>query len=222
MVSVLPNAVFVHVPKNGGSAVSSVFGGVSPEWPMHVPWRCLEAEGKPGFGFIRNPWHRMVSLYYFLLRSPMRHRQRVDPEELRELGFKRWLLEGSTFMSNEPVDGEIWLRQNGKYLPLSPGNTYPGIERLPHPTLGMPSMQRRPSMWWLDRLPPENIGRVENMQEDLRRIGQRIGFPPRPVPRRNITPKKPLNWRAVHDSETIDFIAHHHALDIQAGGYRFA
>lgn len=219
MVSVLPTAIFVHVPKNAGSALSASLGGVDQYWPMHVPWRCLEGEGKPGFGFIRDPWHRMVSLYYFLLRSPDRHRQRVDRYALREMGFKRWLLEAETWQSNEPIDGQIWLRQNQEYLDVGSGNTYRGIERLSHSEWGLPPMQRRPSMWWLDGLPHDSIGRVETIHDDLAWFAKKLSFQYRPLQRLNVTRSKPRDWRSEHDSETVSFIAEHHKPDIDMGEY---
>ena len=219
MVVVLKNAVFVHVPKNAGSAISAALGGVDQYWPMHVPWRCLEDEGKPGFGFIRNPWARMHSLYYFLTYSPHRHLQRVDPVAIRGMGFKRWLLEGANWMSNEPVDGQIWIRQNREYLPLRPGNTYKNVSRLAHHPLKIPPQQRRPAMWWLDGLPPEQIGKVESLDADLTAIGGLLRFPTKPVRRTNETRHKPHDWRAEYDSETIEHVATYHALDIEAGNY---
>jgi len=222
MVSLAEDAIFVHVPKNAGSAISHAMGGVDNYWPQHVPWRCLKDEGRAGFGFLRNPWDRMVSLHYFLRRSPPHHVQRVDPAAIRQMGFKRWLLEGENWMSNEPIDGQIWIRQNRRYADVGERNTYRNIDRLDHPVLGMPPQQKRPAMWWLDGLPPENIGKVENIEDDLRGIGKRLRFKTtRRVVRVNVTRGKPERWRGEYDSETIDFVAQHHALDIEAGGYTF-
>lgn len=221
MVTVLKNAVFCHVPKNAGSAISSSIGGVDQYWPMHVPWRCLQDMGKPGFGFVRNPWHRMVSLHYFLQRSPARHLQRVKPEQVRRMGFKRWLMEGENWMSNEPIDGDIWIRQVKKYALVGGKNTYRNIERLEHPVWGMPPQQRRCSMWWLDGLPPENIGRVEFLQEDLSRIAGQLGFNAPNVPQANVTRNKPSNWQSEYDNESIEFVAFHHKPDIDFAGYTF-
>ena len=222
MVSVVQNAIFVHVPKNAGSSISRSLGGVDYYWPQHVPWRCLQDEGLEGFGFLRNPWHRMVSLHYFLRRSPQRHLQRVDPQEIRRMGFKRWLLEGENWMSNEPVDGQIWIRQNRRYRDVSERNTYKNIDRLDHPVLGLPPQQKRPAMWWLDGLPSENIGKVENLPVDMKRFESKFAFRMRgALEKVNVTRGKPRDWRDEHDSETIDFIAQHHALDIEAGGYTF-
>ena len=224
MVSCLPQAVFVHVPKNAGSALSQALGGVHHYWPMHVPWRTLKDNvgGRPGFGFIRNPWARMHSLYYFLCYSPPRHMQRVNTPEIKQMGFERWLLEGENWMSNEPIDGMISIRQNGlRYEPVSPTNTYKGIDQLVHPTLGFPPQQRRPSLWWLDGLPPENIGKVENLDADLKRIATRLGFEVKPVRRLNRTSGKPPDYRHEYTPEMIDHVAHYAKMDIDFGAYSF-
>lgn len=224
MVSILPTAVFIHVPKNGGTAASAALRGVDQYWPMHVPWRTVRDHvgGKPGFGFVRNPWARMHSLYYFLCYSPPRHMQRVNTPEVKAMGFKRWLLEGENWMSNEPVDGMISIRQNGlRYLPVGSANTYRGIENLDHPTLGMPPQQRRPSMWWLDGLPAENIGKAETLDVDLHRFAIKFGFPLKPVRRVNRTGGKPADYRPEYDAEMIAHIEKYHAPDIAFGQYAF-
>lgn len=217
---ILSNCVFVHVPKTGGTSVAKVLGGTyrPSKFPQHVPYRCIESIGKPGFGFIRNPWDRMVSLYYFLLKSPTRHLPRVDPQHLREIGFKRWLLEEETFMSNEPVDGTICLRGYQGYKKGS----YKGIDKLPHKALGLPGLQRRPSMWFLDGC--KFIGRTENLQEDFNRAMSKFGQPRRQVVTVNVTrhrPKKATDWRKLFDNEMIEHVYKYFAWDMEVGGYQW-
>ena len=213
----LENALFVHVPKNAGSSIASRLGGTynTKHIPMHLPARAMTQFNKPMFGFMRNPWHRMVSLYYFLWQSPKHHLPRVDPHAIRKMGFKRWLLEGETFMSNEPIDGRIWLRGYPKYQ----RGTYPGIDRLRHPELGLPPMQRRPSMWWLEGC--DMIGKVERIEKDLQEMAKQYGFRPNAARHTNKTRAKPARWQDEYDDETIAHVEKYFAWDIDIGGYSF-
>lgn len=80
---------FVHVPKTGGISISSACG---VEYHMHKP-RFMIDSAAPSFGFVRNPWDRMVSLFYFLTRNyPSGLRQGLQ-YKLRSIGFRRWLLD---------------------------------------------------------------------------------------------------------------------------------
>ena len=215
MAVIAPNFIYVHVPKTGGSSVAAALGGTTLSVPMHVPARCLAHLGRPMFGFLRNPWEYVVSLYFFLWQSPPRHRRRVNPEAIKAMGFKRWLLEGETFMSNEPVDGTIWHRDTDSYRP----GAYPGIDKLDHSAWGLPPQQRRPLMWYLDGC--DRIGRVETMQVDLDAFMDEYGGRRVALERLNRTKAKPGDWRAVHDAETIDHVNQCFAADIAAGGYAF-
>lgn len=124
-------------------------------------------------------------------------------------------------MSNEPIDGDIWIRQNQKYMPVGPRNTYKNIHLLDHPTLGTPPMQRRPSLWWLEGVPSPYIGKVESLEEDLQRIAKALKFPYRRPRRANATRVRPVDYREMYDSESIEFVRHYHKLDIEAGNYGF-
>ena len=216
--------VFVHAPKTGGTAVASILGGtMAKTFPQHVPYRVLEPEHtRAGFGFIRNPWRLMISLFYFLHQSPPRHLQRVDPAELKRVGFKRWLLDGATYTSNEPIDGMISTVSTGfKYVPVAEA-AYPNIDRLSHHKLGLPPMQRRPTLWYLDGC--RHIGRQENLQTDLNAFAAALGIwhGIKQIPEMNVTRTKPSgDWRDEYDSETVDHVAHYFAPDIAMGEYRF-
>lgn len=212
--------IFVHAPKCGGTSVTRALGGTSHYVPMHVPARCLEHLELPMIGFIRNPWERMSSLFYFLWQSPPRHRQRVQPEKIKAMGFKRWLLQGENWMSNEPVDGQIsWYGTDMQYKSAE-AHPYPGMELLPHPELGLPPQQRRSLRWYFDDT-PTFVGKVESLQRDLNAFCKLWKLPIVHVPHVNRTRAKPRDWRKDFDNEMIDFVSHYFAWDIKVGEYSF-
>lgn len=220
MAVVLRNSIFVHVSKTGGMSVSQALGGAEDtrRIPHHVPSRCLTHLDKPMFGFVRDPWERMASLYFFLWQTPRHHLPRVDSDAIREMGFKRWLLEGENWMSNEPIDGRVFNRRTMRY---EEGFTYRGIERLSHPTLGLPPQQRRPVVpFYLDKC--EFIGKTENLASDLRTALQRFGEDSSVrLGHINRTKAKRDTWRQLYDSETIEHVRHYFAADIEFGGYEW-
>ncbi len=206
--------MFVHVPKTGGSAITAVLGGKIPKYPMHVPCRAIEeAQDRPSIGFTRNPWERMVSLYYYLWRSPRHHQPRVDRDEVKAMGFKRWLLEGQHWISHEPQpDGLIWNPWKRSYDRTS---RYPGYEYVAQADL--PPQQRRSTHWYLDGC--TFIGRQESLQADWDTFMAEIGQPRIQIPRTNVTAAKPRDWAAEYDAETRDHVARYFRWDIEWGGY---
>ncbi len=66
--------IFIHVPKAAGSSIAlTLFGQKS----RHIPW-FEYYRANPGkfrryfkFSFVRNPWDRLVSTYFFLQRGGM-------------------------------------------------------------------------------------------------------------------------------------------------------
>jgi len=60
------------------------------------------------FGFTRNPWDRLVSLYFFCCQKVHNDREPWDQTEVRGMGFEKWLLEHRMFLAedidyNDPV-----------------------------------------------------------------------------------------------------------------------
>lgn len=130
------NFIFVHVPKTGGQSIRRVIDGERRK-PAHRPLFNV-ADRKPAFGFVRNPWDRLVSLYCFMCQKTMREeRHAVYQRHIRDVGFKTWLMNEHYFMDDE----DDW---------ASPG---------------MEPMQRRPQIFWLDGC--AHVGRFETLAADF-------------------------------------------------------
>lgn len=109
--------IFIHVPKTGGISVKHCCSVVSYG---HKPHHSLSMSD-PSFGFVRNPWDRTVSLFYFLTRVYPSMKPHESQKRIRAIGFRRWLLD------SVPENGDFPLR-------LPKGKT----------------LQTLSQMWWLD------------------------------------------------------------------------
>lgn len=109
--------VFIHAPKTGGMSVRAACDAV---FYGHEPRHRISKQDF-SFGFVRNPWDRMVSLFYFLTRVHPPLQPLDGQKRLRAIGFKRWLLDAVTDIGGIPVH-------------LDPGQT----------------LQTTSQMWWLD------------------------------------------------------------------------
>jgi len=112
--------IFIHVPKNGGTAVCRALGEKSKS-ETHKPMFAVEKRNRFAFGFMRNPWDRMVSVYHFLCQKPIKQNDNFNQAEVKAMGFKRWLIESEFFLGEELKS-----------------------KRTP------PAIQRRPQIWWLE------------------------------------------------------------------------
>ena len=81
--------IFIHVPKTGGSAIRAVFPGEPPgNRSIHRRLTTLRGLHADYFswGFVRNPWDRMCSLYHYFAGKS-------GNEDIKQWGFKKVLLE---------------------------------------------------------------------------------------------------------------------------------
>lgn len=83
--------IFVHVPKTAGQAVRHVLG-VNPNRFMHTKLKEVDSTDRFSFGFVRNPWERMLSAYLYILDN------NVDAPVFIRDGFKKSLLEEKLYL----------------------------------------------------------------------------------------------------------------------------
>ena len=190
--------IFVHVPKTGGQSVSRALGGKTNSVPTHAPLSSYDRPKVFRFGFMRNPWDRMVSLYHFLCQKTFKHSDNFKQPEVRTAGFKRWLMEHEFFMKEDYrlPKGESWVVGGQGDLP---------------------PMQRRTQLFWLEGC--DFIGCFENLKFDLQFACKKIGIKPGRLPVMNTTEHK--HYQEYYDNETQAFIAEHFEPEIKQFGYSF-
>lgn len=202
MTVVGKNYIFIHVPKSAGQSVTSRLGGLTKSVPGHAPLFYLPEETRKSrfaFGFVRNPWARMVSVYAFMCNKPVRRNE--DPEyqkAMRRMGFETWLMEDAFFA----YDDRLWKTDD-----LAPS-------------------QRRSQMFWVDGC--EFIGKVETLDADFAHVAESIGLKPRwrerfgqtrGVPHKNKSQHK--DYRSYYSDDAAAFVARHFAPEIERFGYGF-
>jgi hypothetical protein len=106
--------IFVHVPKTAGNAVEvtlpkcnrrknrKLFRQMVPT-EKHLHLEDTKPDGMFSFGFTRNPWDRMVSLYHFRSQKDNQN-NKFDQQRLKDLGFEKCLLTGILGINNPPWD----------------------------------------------------------------------------------------------------------------------
>ena len=191
--------IFVHVPKTGGQSISAVLGGKTPEVPTHAPLYAYDDPQYFRFGFVRNPWDRMVSLYHFLCQKKFKQTDNFRQDEVRAAGFKNWLTGHEFFMKEDYLSaGECWV-VGGK----DKDNMLP--------------MQQRSQMFWLNGC--DFIGRVENLDADFRKACEMAGIKAKPLPHINKT--RHDEYRQYYDDRAGEWVAWYFRDEIIKFGYEF-
>ena len=198
------NCLFVHIPKAAGNSIKHAFG---IGWEDHKDiekYSQILGERKLAqlfkFTFVRNPWDRLFSEYNFQRRKSQRAdtvRLYLYKEDGTERNFREWV----SFALANPR--------------LHPPNQWGG----------KPSeeVHRMSPQWdWIasdDGLRVDFVGRLENMQEDFRKICLKVGLTPRRLKRKNR--KLHLHYSRHYDQETKELVADYYRKDIEAFGYEF-
>ncbi|MUP07796.1 hypothetical protein GOZ78_22860 [Agrobacterium vitis] len=203
MTVVAPNFVFVHVPKSAGRSITKVLGGETQGVPTHTPHHKLSDFGidtRFSFGFVRNPWDRLVSVYAFMCQKRLQSFECPQYQQrIRDIGFKAWLLDDQFYMKQD----EHWSDD------------------------ALPPIQQRSQMFWLEGC--DFIGTIENIDADFSRIRKQVGLKPSILERLRLVspvPKKNTSQRGCYsryfDDETNAFVLKHFHKEIRMFDYKYA
>lgn len=199
--------LFVHVPKAGGSSVDRIFDTEVPDArkvpgrQRHAPYdRILLAEPDLAdywsFGFVRNPWARLVS-WWAMVGKVFTRAEAGHPGALAKLRNhpEAWYPEGEyrDDFDRFVLEGTVALKKLGR----------PQVK-----TLSARGRQ------------VDFIGRLESFDQDIAVVRERLGLPPvEAAPHVNRT--KHGDYRDFYTDETRDHVAEVFAADIEAFGYTF-
>lgn len=210
LISDSSRVVFVHVQKTAGSTIDRALQDNLSDireikgLGRHTRLRqILAAEPQLNdyfiFGFVRNPWERMVSWHEMIRRMA-----EAAQQENKYASHVQRRLEKNTFWAEAAEmhpDFESFVLQGPDKFP-----------RLKVPQINYLTAKGREA---------DYIGRQENFDADFKAICERIGLPPfEPIPR-NVDKSERPHYREYYTDEMRDKIAENFAPDLERFGYEF-
>jgi hypothetical protein len=196
--------LFVHIPKTGGATIEKVLDQNLDDVRFEQRRRhdtlrqILEREPMLSdywiFGFVRNPWSRMVS-WWAMIAQARAAAAAGDEANIRK--FERYPVWKAV---RDYPDFETFVMRGPDE-----------VERLRITQLDFLSTPTRK---------PDFIGRTENMLDDVNVVRSRLGLRPKPrLPHRHRGSYGP--WRDYYTTETRDRVASLFKDDIEKFGYEF-
>lgn len=204
--------VFIHIPKCAGSSMAQELfkkneqiGGLSQEVDKHESAYTVANYMKYDlyldffkFGFVRNPYDRMVSWYFYyqdLWRNPKDNPCSHDCiQKFLDMPFNSWVKELRTFESGgcrtEIACPFHFIANQYQYL-----------------------------IWHDKRIFVDFIGRFESIQDDWAKVCEKINLESIDLPKSNITNHK--NYKDYYDSKSIEIISDFYQSDINLFNYRY-
>ncbi len=201
--------IHVHIPKTGGSSVNSWLKSMDPNIESlsprpHEPVTNL-IELSPAemvtyhvFCVVRNPWARAVSLFHFRKkRTESQPPHWPSRTEINTLSFRETVLKSKN--------------QSREYAEKCPPSAVPEVAWL------------EPSCFaWInanEKLAVNQVCRLENIHEDIKLIGEKVGRTLPPFPHKNASQHS--HYTEYYDEETKEIVAQRYKKDIEHFGYTF-
>jgi hypothetical protein len=189
--------IFVHIPKCAGLGVTtSLFHGVHPGRHYTISHYRLafskqEFDSFFKFTFVRNPWDRLVSAYFYLRDGGRTEGDRAIAEAIVKPypSFRDFVLQ---FVTEKNVSDTVHFKPQYQYVCMT-NRDLPQVDF---------------------------IGRFERLEEDFEHVRKRLGLS-EPLASQNRGRSRPDRYRASYDQEMIDRVARVYRRDIELFGYSF-
>lgn len=196
----MKKVIFVSPPKTATRTVRACLNLSRLDFDHSLPGQIINVIGQEEwdesfkFSFVRNPFDRLVSWYEFSrTRHPNFYNKYKD--------FKEWAMNG--FQTTWQLHDEI----------------FPFLEDdiMKYGNYDTPYYQLKLSNYISDDL--DYVGRVENIEEDMRKIGEMIGVEVKYVPHKNKSKRK--EYKTYYDDELIAKVHEIFGDDLDKFGYEF-
>lgn len=189
-------AIFFHIPKCAGLSVSRELFGCRGGGHMGLhayrhAFTAREFARFYKFTFVRNPWDRLVSAYFFLKDGGLNadDRQSAEASITRFPDFTAFV---EDFIAREDFGRVLHLRSQHSFLCTSPESP-PAVDF---------------------------IGRFERIAEDFATVSRALGLN-KVLPRHNAGASRPEGYRQLYTDRTAEIVAQAYARDIALFGYSF-
>ena len=210
LANFVTNHLFVHIPKTGGTSISHILRGQLWLLNHHMPTQhltalechqksyssCLLWGRRFSFTFVRNPWDRIVS-YYF---------------------YQRYVLSAISIISEKNISLDDFIKicfRDKEFAYFE----YDGNKHKRY--IGTPQLS-----WITDangEIMVDYIGRYETLNQDWEIIKPRLFPAPREggvLPHINKSPRE-HDYRSYYSDETVDIVKNFYIRDIEYFGYKF-
>lgn len=188
--------IFIHIPKAAGISVSAgLFGGKTGSHRKISGYQAIFSQHEYNeafkFAFVRNPWDRVASAYFFLKQGGLHE------------GDKQWAAEHLTPYATFDAFVRGWLK--------------PGNLRLGHHFVPQVDYLCLPGKHTAEM---DFVGFYENLHRDYDHVRDVLGIG-KPLPKKNVTAGKQKDFRSYYTAETRAIVAEIYRDDIELLGYTF-
>ena len=200
--------LFIHIPKSAGVSISQALVkkvGLKTYGPhfkckhLFYPQGDLERENYFVFTFVRNPWERLVSTFYYIMKGG---RAEIDARR-RDLYLSKYQGDFSKFVLD--IKNWIDIREDASIYP---------DRFIPH---------FRPQFEYIFDDQGNNmvdfIGRFENIGDDFRTLCTALSIDAVKLPTSNRSSHG--RYHKYYDHKTMEIVADFYAKDIELFDYQF-
>ena len=199
--------IFIHIPKNAGSSIVEAMGlsgtrhYTASKLREHIGW--MRYYFRFTFAFVRNPWDRFLSLYYYARLKESRYHSAINPKEAPHGKHEDYDL-----LKDATVEQCAYYLEEGRLQHDDHINHW------------------RPQSDWLtdDRgqIIVDFIGRVETMDEDFQTIARRLDLSAGslPIVNQSRDPEE-HSYEKEFTENARRIVTDHYQEDIRRFGYSF-